>query len=67
MADALKENTRESDLVARIGGDEFAVILMQTPTDVAREKTQSLLELIGALDIKGVKEPVTTYRLNLDA
>lgn len=51
VAELLIENTRQSDLVARIGGDEFAVLLMQTPIETAREKADSLLALVRDLQI----------------
>ena len=52
VAQLLTENVRKSDLVGRIGGDEFAVILMRTPVDLAGDKAASLLDLIGALEIE---------------
>ena len=33
----MKENVRKTDLVARIGGDEFAVLLDHSPADVATQ------------------------------
>jgi diguanylate cyclase (GGDEF)-like protein len=47
VADLLLENTRQSDIVGRIGGDEFAVILMQTGVEFARAKAASLIAAIG--------------------
>ena len=51
VVELLLANTRQSDIVGRIGGDEFAVILMQTPIDLATEKAKSLLGLIRDLKI----------------
>jgi len=42
IADILVENVRESDIVGRLGGDEFGVILSQADEDAAREKAESL-------------------------
>src|SRR3546814_12181986 len=46
IADVLLANVRESDLVGRLGGDEFGVILVQVDETVGREKAASLAALI---------------------
>lgn len=48
VAQALLENTRESDVVGRLGGDEFGVILAQANDEVANAKAEELAESIRA-------------------
>ncbi|MBF0558164.1 MAG: GGDEF domain-containing protein [Nitrospirae bacterium] len=46
VADTLKNNVRTSDIVSRIGGDEFAVIMPETeevPSGIAFKKIQNAL------------------------
>jgi diguanylate cyclase (GGDEF)-like protein len=46
VAETLKNNVRTSDIVSRIGGDEFAVIMPETeavPSNIAFKKIQSAL------------------------
>lgn len=43
VAEAIKGHTRQGDLAARIGGDEFALLLYDTDTDEAREVAARLL------------------------
>ncbi len=42
----LTTHTRESDVVGRLGGDEFGVVLANAPRDVAQRKAKSLADLI---------------------
>lgn len=46
IAEILTDNVRESDLAARWGGEEFAVILPNTPLDAAQAKAEQLLEQV---------------------
>ncbi len=51
VAQALKNNTRESDYVARVGGDEFAVIMTHTPNQESAFLADKLSTLINALQV----------------
>jgi diguanylate cyclase (GGDEF)-like protein/PAS domain S-box-containing protein len=42
VADALRRRLRESDVVARIGGDEFAVLLPRAASEEAEQVSQAL-------------------------
>lgn len=48
VAQILVENTRDSDVVGRLGGDEFGVILVNNRADVAALKAQKLADAIAA-------------------
>jgi len=51
LADSLRSELRESDHVARYGGDEFAVILPETPLDNALAAAEKLREAIESLKV----------------
>ncbi len=44
----LVDQVRESDIVGRLGGDEFGLILNRAPADEARVKAQSLIDKINS-------------------
>ena len=51
VARLLVDGLRKSDVVARIGGDEFAVLLGHADKDQADETASRLIELIAGCDL----------------
>jgi diguanylate cyclase (GGDEF)-like protein len=60
VAELLVANVRESDMVGRMGGDEFAVLLQQADLETAKTKAVSLSGLIEAepFEFQGVRVPL---------
>jgi len=48
VADRLRHGVRESDVVARFGGDEFAVLLMHVDSESAQQCAQKLIAAVSA-------------------
>ena len=75
IAETITEQIRESDVVGRLGGDEFGVILAQSDAGKAVEKAESLADAIGAAPFEwegtpiklGVAFGVHTFRPGDDA
>jgi diguanylate cyclase (GGDEF)-like protein len=61
VADLLRETFRQSDIIARIGGDEFAVLALEASEESETDVLDRLREKIASLDQRE-REP---YRLSL--
>jgi diguanylate cyclase (GGDEF)-like protein len=59
VANCLREQLRESDLIARYGGDEFSIILPHTTPERAYDIAERCREKIVALKIKYKKQRFT--------
>ncbi len=58
-ADRLRRMVRRTDLVARVGGDEFAVVLPETPPAEAVARIEALCKTIGSSPIEIEQVAVT--------
>lgn len=59
IGDILAKNCREHDLVARIGGEEFAICTMNSTHDSPDKFAEKLLSVIRAEKIHGVEVTVS--------
>ncbi len=59
LGQLLQRNCREHDVLARIGGEEFAIICMDSPTDSAAAFAEKLLRLVSAEPIEGIAVTVS--------
>ena len=63
-AEALKAGFRQEDVIARIGGDEFAVIMPATEAAIANEAIERIETLVG-LNNKFYGEPALGISLGI--
>jgi diguanylate cyclase (GGDEF)-like protein len=59
VAKTLEDGVRTTDVCARVGGDEMALILKDTDVEGARELAERLRAAIEALRVSGYGEPIT--------
>lgn len=59
VADILQERTRETDIVGRLGGDEFGVVLAHATYDDTLRKAAQLAAAIDALEVRDEASPDT--------
>lgn len=52
VAEILAQRTRETDIVGRLGGDEFGVVLAHASFEDSRRKAAQLAEAIDALEVR---------------
>jgi diguanylate cyclase (GGDEF)-like protein len=58
IATVLRDNIRSSDVVGRLGGDEFGVILAQTDEEQAHSKAAALAEAIAEAPLRWGKSTI---------
>jgi len=59
IAQTLKKSIRKTDFIARFGGEEFAILLPETPKSQALQVLNKLCQHIEAIPFKFKKESVT--------
>jgi len=59
MASILKKATRLEDIVARYGGDEFAIIMPHTPKENLRAVGERIRGKTGEMDLSGIRVTIS--------
>lgn len=54
----LRANLRESDLIARVGGDEFAALLPRTDTEQSRQVVEKLSDVLQSLRLMTTEDEI---------
>ncbi|MBF0186741.1 MAG: diguanylate cyclase [Magnetococcales bacterium] len=58
LAESFQEQMRENDVVARVGGDEFAVLLPETPASQAREMASKVVQIVSDTKTEYAGQPL---------
>ena len=56
VAETLIENVRQSDIVGRLGGDEFGIALTHADAAIGQSKASALEQIIGALIVRDARD-----------
>ena len=64
LVSALKRGTRGGDLIGRLGGEEFAVLLPQTSAETARQTAERLRAAVAALGVQ-VDDAVVRFSVSI--
>jgi diguanylate cyclase (GGDEF)-like protein len=59
VAQSLASQVRQSDHVARLGGEEFVVLLTETRLDAAVALVERMRQAVASLSIPGLPRPIT--------
>ncbi len=59
VAQRLKEAVRASDMIARIGGEEFMILLVDTPPAIAQTLADRLCRVIASTVLPDIAHPIT--------
>lgn len=54
ISDIIRENSRAADLACRTGGEEFTLVMPDTPVDVARRIAERIREHVATNPVSGV-------------
>lgn len=65
VATLMRAWARDTDEVARMGGDEFAAVLLQVDSEQARQTVERLLETVARLEVEVAED--TTVQVTLSA
>lgn len=67
LGEIMRENTRPSDLVGRIGGEEFAIIMPETGIEGASNFVERLRERVESEEILTRGEEINTIKVTISA
>ncbi len=65
LAECCRKTLRESDIIVRYGGEEFVLMLPETPVDLAYPVCDRLRENIAALEVIGVNNEVVKFTVSM--